>query len=748
VHAYFCPGVNIFLSKSMDVTPATYLGRVRRSIEVILQKSRPYPAKDFVEPIVATTMDEVQLSMAASALQRIHESVPNSQHSEALHWAVWQVAGSPALRIPPLFNLPSWIFDKWDDVEYFSHLSPPMLAALIAVWLRASYSTDTECIDTVRAVLRRVDSPKVYWAQIVIAVLDHKFWTPDDIEHMDQPESDDLTNMIRKKELHKEESLWLLSTLSDLCIMYWWTGQQEPFLIGICLAMLLNHAPKWHDNDPPDIVLLEAVVTLTALSCSSDGAYQSDILTNSRQHPWLLLNIRNPDLITKLLEDSPDSWHEQVVSLLFLVTYALVCRGSNLLAARYFAIINAKGDFPLYTSALTAIAPAIGSPGLSAFGMSLMSPRSPNSILVPYTWLLADTIYPEMFTNYDRQLGSCQNPDRNFVAILLVLSKELVGWARTSLQKGLKNPWLRLAAQLDVPDGSGAVMGSFQDNRVRNMIAALSLLRYTRGMVGQFRESLLLASFLESREWAVSSLALKYYLRTIISYSGPSTPSFYLSHALHAVFNLMLPDHQLRMGWEILEIFVNGFGDLPEEWSRIFAEAFVTQSPQPLPQSRGNTETNTPEEELRKILTWEYFHEREREAKLELTNLQYSGLDWMAMAWLLHLSQPTETMIGGPPPEEAQSWSSQSWSSQPWGSQSWSWIATVVTEEFVLQALCKLLEAAPHYQIIPIIPKLSAFVQWFDDTDFPGYRGRISARIEEALRMQHTFYRFHCMWYI
>ncbi len=51
----------------------------------------------------------------------------------------------------------------------------------------------------------------------------------------------------------------------------------------------------------------------------------------------------------------------------------------------------------------------------------------------------------------------------------------------------LKNPWLRLAAgvvaRLDIPNGPSLPMGSFYDHRVRNMIAASSLLRYTNGTI-------------------------------------------------------------------------------------------------------------------------------------------------------------------------------------------------------------------------------------------------------------------------
>ena len=126
--------------------------------------------------------------------------------------------------------------------------------------------------------------------------------------------------------------------------------------------------------------------------------------------------------------------------------------------------------------------------------------------------------------------------------------------------------------------------------------------------------------------------------------------------------------------------------------------------------------------ELRKILTWEYFHEEERER--EWTDSEFSGLDWMAMAWSLHLSQQSKRKKEGSGQGKAKS-------------QNLS--GPAVSEEFVLKALCKLLDAAPPYQLIPIIPKLCEFVQWFDDTELPEYRLMISTLTEEAVRVMATF---------
>ena len=101
VYAHFLPGLDQFLSPNMDTTPAHIFRSLRRRIQIFLQKKRPYLEKEFETPITAATVDEVQLSTTTSALQRILDSVPKSQHSELIHQSVWQVAGSPALRIKP-----------------------------------------------------------------------------------------------------------------------------------------------------------------------------------------------------------------------------------------------------------------------------------------------------------------------------------------------------------------------------------------------------------------------------------------------------------------------------------------------------------------------------------------------------------------------------------------------------------------------------------------------------------------------
>ena len=784
IHAYLCPHVDIFLSGTMDTIPSTAMGRFRWCIHVFLQKSRPYLEENFVEPIATTIMDEVQHSTAALALQRIHESAPKSQHSEGLQWSVWQVAGSPTLRIPPLFNLPSWIIDKWEDEEYLSHLPPAMLVGMIAVSLRAPRRLDKKEMATLSFVTRHVDDPNVPWAQLVIMVFDlliFNTWFFGDTEIRTPKQEKDSIDMIRREGLHREGSLWLLNTLSELAA----EGRlsvRKPSFVGICLAILLGHAPKWDYKNPPDIVLLEAMVTLLATSCSSDRANQRNILSISREYPWLLLNIRNPNLITTFFARTRSDDHKQLVSLLFLVVFALIHRRSYPLAAQYFTAITAKGNLPVYTSALTAIAPFMSDDGLIAIARMLMAPQTQEltSIIEAPAFapgLDGEQFPDELFKNYDRQLGASDHPEPNFFSILLMLCKDMTEFQRFELRyldQELKNPWLRLTARvvahLDNPDGSDLPMELGFDHRVHNMIAALSLLRYTEGEVTQYTESLLLASFLQSREFAISSVALEHYTRTVVSYSDPVPSSCYLSHAVHAVFNLTLPDHQLQWGWIILGIFVNGFDSLSVEWRRAFAEGFFTISRQPLPRSQGDMKTSTRGSELKKILTWEYFHKVEQAS--EFTDSDFSGLDWIAMAWSLHLSQQSGISVGVGNSSrhrpgrvvEAHHYRnretrvrsdislllSEAVVLRQGNVQSQNLSTPAVDEEFVLRALCKLLDAAPSSRVIRIIPKLREFIHWFDDTDLREYCNTISACIEEAIRRHQEFYKFrkfHCTWY-
>ena len=533
--------------------------------------------------------------------------------------------------------------------------------------------------------------------------------------YLEPEEPKHLISLLQRNPPQEGESIWLLNTLS-------WLHRDGLVLMKhhvskICLAILLHQAPKWDQKTTPNIMLIESVVTLVAISCSSNEAYQMKILTNSHEHPWLLLNLRNPELISRMIENIHRSRDNEPISLLFLVLHALILRGSVTLAAQYLAIITAKVDFVLCASALTAIAPALGDDGLSAIGGLLLAPQT--QFLTSDSDNVMSEIHQGLFMNYDLQLEASQLPDPNIFAILLLLAKNLdplVGQQLQGTDLKLKNPWLEFAAKLiywvDLTGKPGIDMRSICDSRLRNMLVALCLQR-----------SLTSVSFLESRELSISSSALLSHLRNGISHSNLLPPSHYLPGAVHALFNPILPDNYLHKGWKILHEFMGGFEKLSVEWRQTFAEAFFTLSCLPLlSENRQNT---TPVLELNEILTWGYFCKEEQEP--EFTDRVFSGLDWMAMAWSLHISGMVSGQVTAQPPGLRE---------------------PPENEEFVLEVLCRLLDATPYYSILPITPKLHEFIGWFDDTKFLDYQIKVIASIEGAKQEYDRckkFEKFHCV---
>jgi len=369
-------------------TTATFLGRLRRAIAIFLLKWRPYDERDFVEPIGATTMDDVQLYIAASTLRRIHDSAPDSQYSETLQSSVWQIIGSPTLRIPPSFHMPSWIYDRVGDQEYLMRLPPDKVVALVATSLRVDDGSVIKRLSAAKSVLQPMNLSRSPWDRLVYRVfnlvLESEHYDDDPI----QAKSKDLISTLHWNELHDEETIWLLNTLSHNH-SHVWTRQGDPFFIGICLGILSCQAPKWSVETGPDPALLEAVVAFAAVYCSSDRTYRREILKNSHEYSSLLLNLRNPELIRNMIEHSPDSCHKQLISLLFLVLHALMRLGTARLVTRQFEIITAKGDFRVYFPALAAIGPAIGDIGLSTIGRMLVAPWAQWSTILDASWLEA-----------------------------------------------------------------------------------------------------------------------------------------------------------------------------------------------------------------------------------------------------------------------------------------------------------------------------------------------------------------------
>jgi len=119
-------------------------------------------------------------------------------------------------------------------------------------------------------------------------------------------------------ELNREDTLWLLSMLPELSNDGWLSLEN---LFQLCRTILLDSAPKWIYGNPPDFILLESVVTLAA---TLNWSARRRVITNSLEHPWLLLNIRNPALFSEWFGGVSSMYHEEFISMGFLVIYALI----------------------------------------------------------------------------------------------------------------------------------------------------------------------------------------------------------------------------------------------------------------------------------------------------------------------------------------------------------------------------------------------------------------------------------------
>ena len=244
-----------------------------------------------------------------------------------------------------------------------------MVVSLLAISLHTPWAVGD--ITSARGGLQHVDNSKAPWVQVIIAIFDHlhdnravRIFIDESMWWFRGEPKFKALATFTQLELRLEESIWLLNTLSDLC-SHEVGCDMHPFSVGVCLAILPYQSRKWTARNPPDIGLLETVITLVTISKSYSVVYKMEIRNSSRQHPWLLPNLRNPECISNLIGDPPSTCNTELIALLFLVLYALMLQRSNVLVARYFRIITAKGDFALYTSALTAVAPLMSEGGLS-----------------------------------------------------------------------------------------------------------------------------------------------------------------------------------------------------------------------------------------------------------------------------------------------------------------------------------------------------------------------------------------------
>ena len=538
-------------------------------------------------------------------------------------------------------------------------------------------------------------------------------------------EPDALINILRENKVPEGELVAILETLSR----FHCTGlvQIKRHVSKICLAILSPRVLGWRWREPIDFLLLNAVVSFSAICCTSNEVYQMRTLKNCHQFPWLFVNLRNTDLIRRMIEEVDDNSREELISLLLVVTYGLIQLDSRPLAELYLGVIltTARLDIGLCASALAAIAPCLDDIGLLAIIELLVVVRPQFLTSWAGSYMSADVSnFLQQFTKYGLLLEAKGSSDPKISAILLLFSKGMHIQEFQLFGRTLRN----VATSHDSPDGNSMDIRTCCDHRVHSMFGALSLLLCPHGdtiydIHGQFP---FLTSFLGASNPAISCPVLYHYMGLF----GTTTPpqSCHFSGALHIVFNPILHHHHLPRGWGILDRFLHKFDDYPAQWRQMFAEAFFSLSCRPLLKGSRWKGTLGSNEEISNILTWEYFCEEEPE--LELSDAEFSGLDWMAMAWSLHLSKPYGTIVIVSTQEVHLRSYKEHW----------------LSEQFVLRVLCRLLDAAPYYSIIPNIPRLREFVEFFDDSEHFGYKSAISVRILGALGECNKFKRFHCTW--
>ena len=95
-------------------------------------------------PIRATTVDEVQLLLPLCLCK---------ESMTVRRILLWQIAGSPTLRMPPLFDLPSCIYDRVDDQECLMRLPPDKVVALVAISLSVGDPLVITHLSAVKSVL-------------------------------------------------------------------------------------------------------------------------------------------------------------------------------------------------------------------------------------------------------------------------------------------------------------------------------------------------------------------------------------------------------------------------------------------------------------------------------------------------------------------------------------------------------------------------------------------------------------------
>ena len=714
IHTSLYPTLEVFFSTEMDTAPSTRLQTWRRKIQVFLRTSRPYPEKEFVKPMADALGDTTQLRISTAALEWLHNTAPGSEHSEQTHWSVWITASTPAFPVPPLLQMPRWIDLRFDDPDYLAHHSSEDLRALYSVLLRCNHSHYPQHLNLYHS-LRASGAP---WDNVIVET-DQLLYFTNDRHNSQRATADVIIDTIKSNKIRPSELLWLLEMLSDDRLRSdgsarW--GHRTTF-IDICVASMWTQdgGSKPQHRDLQKAILVDTTVTFAALVLlwSYTVEIRQAMLTQRRQYPWLLPSLRNRTYIVQMVAAAHGSKDQSLIfstnHFLFLVVLYLIRQDSLELAREYIDIIVRDDAFFSWTPILAATAPVMTHSETMAITRLLMIDRD-HRPHAPLEYLREQWggFREDILQRYDASLGETEEPDP-YLLVTLLYHDPFIGEYEVLLSStSFKNRWWDLTTRamfsFGTPVEDNTLPDTCQNAKVLNVIAAKCLIHYMREDWNGEPELGTLAIFLQSREFIVVSLSLKYYCQKVMDSTSLATvfpePPQYLYNAVQVTFNPRLLGHQLLQGWSLLTYLVSKWELLPSRWRSGFANAFFAPVQREFPRRRVTTLDNYQLDELEALITWKYVHYTEEGAGSGV----YDGMEWFLALW------PYVARKGDP----------------DYGPDS-------VDPLTILHALEELLVAATDEVLAPLFSRIREFVLGIPlrDNEISVVKGRIMAQIRQ-----------------
>jgi hypothetical protein len=741
-HAVICPHIDYFFSRGMDMTPMSFHSSLKKRFRLFLLKARPYTEEHFVEPFADNITDSINLNVSRKALEWLYRNVPTSRHSEKLHWAVWTAASSPAFRTPLFLPLPPWIMAQFRYAPSFLGDYPlSTCVAFATIFSR----TDAPDRDLAQAVLDRLKIPASPWHELVRAMNKCVF----------EPEAlHEIISLIRKGNLEMKELIWMLETLHWYCnnrLRWLGIARARGDLVVICRESLRSLIIDVEGLATPEGSLLaDSAIMLAADALLPrpplhDRQWQPLLL--EREQPWTLPSLRSMVLITRIVDSSrSDEFGPALLpsaqQFFFLLFLYLVRRESRVLATSYLNIIARNHHTPLWAASLAIFASTMSQPEVILGARLWMAPLEDRATLIQtynsgYAHSTERDHITDLFTTYDAQLRDTHALDPALLVALLSNGTPRYSFAAEWLnKKPLKHSWWYLTALTIVGNAipDDRIPEVWNDYITLNLIASKQLQRIHAGSTrfSRVQRFPIVASFLQSQEFIIALLSLKYSFDMIrwippAADANNSTPAAppprYLPNSVRVIFNSNLARQRLLQSWAVMRSLMEEWGNIPVDWKCAIATAFWPRSHRPLPRLNYEPEDGALGNVLKRVITWDFVQAMQKEPEFAECN----GLDWFVALWELGRAEEHEGEgEGGKPGENDQEL-------KPWE-------VAVISGPLVLDAFCKLLSATQDVLIIPLLPR--NFIQQVEHDSAVVLRDTTLARLDELCSLKYT--RFSC----